>query len=320
MEDDSLLERSPDATGDVTSKAPLSQGPSEFEAGSGRKRRQRRAVASPRSTSGAASAFEHRVAKLFLVDLLTETNSESFYSGRIVGVALQQAVHGVVIDDIVIEYELAGAMEVFDLDVKSGLDFIPSDNDFLDVLDGCLDRYKMLADRPGIYGFATKNDNRPAKFSVLQNILDRAQNETRADYFRRAIQTPGHGDDTLRKVYGDLETAIHIIEPLMTLPQIHDFLRSFHAISFGAGISLDQADQIALHKLKRILNKTEDESKYILSVMQTIAVEVARTSGHVNRQALLKKLRQVGIQFDEMLSVARSIEELAPARSSIPEN
>jgi tetratricopeptide (TPR) repeat protein len=324
--DDSLLARSPGADADAVQNALISQESSIGTAASGRKRRRRRAVASPRSTSGAASAFEHRVARIFLADLLTETGSDWFPSGRIVGVAFQQVVHGVVIDDIVIEYELAGDREVFDLDVKSGLDFIPSDEDYLDVLDGCLDRYSNLANRPGIYGFATKNDNRTAKLSALQDILERARNESRPETFKTAIESPGHGDETLRNVFSHLGSAIKKIDPQITLSEIHNFLRSFHALSFGAGLTLDQAEQAALQKLKRTFGKSDTDAKHILQALQTIAAQMASTSGYANLEILKQKLREMDIRLDKLAAIGASSEEATPlqiavdaARAFIPE-
>ena len=325
--EDSLIERPPGAEAHAVQYDLISREPSIGTAASGRKRRRRRAVASPTSTSGVASAFEHRVARIFLADLLTETGSDWFPSGRIVGVAFQQAVHGIVIDDIVIEYELAGDREIFDLDVKSGLDFIPSDEDYLDVLDGCLDRYSNLVDRPGIYGFATMNENRPAKLDAIQDILKRARNECRAENFRMAIESPGHGDKTLRKTFRDLESAIKNIEPQITPSEMHNFLQRFYVLSFGAGLALNQAEQAALQKVRRTFSKSDIDAKHILQALQTIAAEIASTSGYANLEILTQKLREMDIRLETLSAIGASSEEATTlqiavdaARTIIPES
>jgi tetratricopeptide (TPR) repeat protein len=257
--------------------------------------------------------FEHRVGAIFLAEMLAEVPSDHFPCDRITGVGFQQGVHGHIVDDVVIEYEIAGRLEHFELDCKSAISLVPSNGDFRDVVDGCLTRHENIAAKPGIYGFATTINNHATDVEALKRLLDQARNEERVEQFEHAMNSPAFANVSMRRIYANLKAVCLDFCPTLTPAGFHDFLYRFRVVDIGADSNSGRDAAGAIFRIQNRLSKCDSEARAIFDNLIGLAGEMQ--GGFLRRRRLIERLEQRRVRVEAGIIIQSQSLELLDEES-----
>lgn len=260
---------------------------------------ERRRAASPYSTGGGGTRFEHRLGAVLLVHLLTDEPVLELNERRPVRVAFQQAPTTSVDDLVVTASAGAGASIRLEIAVRRSPEFIKSDQKTM-ALVAALVRADLAAERdsePLVEGrLAVAVSGQQTHTQEIAELADVARGQTTAEEFVNLIRTPGKfaTHRRLNHLIGMVASALDEISAEDAGSPVHrcwSLLRRLWImqVNLEAGHADDWTRLVGT--LKRVALEPSDEAAVALrDRLEQLSAELAGNAGSVNAALLRRRL------------------------------